>query len=154
MLLDEYLQTSEEMPELASFVQGLLTRYVDANRPLSGYFLICSLMEIQWVVLGQVLAPPSSAEAREAQGEAEAAAANHAWSALAKSRAKVHDVSDKALNGALVSTMNSAIKCFEDLLAQLREMEDEPSLDTYAWETISESLVRYVSLYPAFPTEA
>jgi phosphatidylinositol 4-kinase len=33
------------------------------------------------------------------------------------------------------------MQCFTDLVVQVEEMESEPSVDTYTWETMSESLV-------------
>jgi phosphatidylinositol 4-kinase len=41
----------------------------------------------------------------------------------------------------LRETVTYAMQCFTDLLTQLEEMDSEPSVDTYAWETMSESLV-------------
>ncbi|KAG9016282.1 phosphatidylinositol-4- kinase [Tulasnella sp. 427] len=172
-----------------AFVSSLVLRYAAAERPLSGYFLVCSLTEIQWVLLGQVLAPPlsvytspeaspaspdtpqttgpvfSSLQAktlRECEGlEGEAEAANEAWGNLirqpieplfessnsemegehvAPSRTIEEELELDAAKQALNSTLTSAMQTFEDLLVQIEEMDVEPSMETYAYETMAESL--------------
>lgn len=132
-----------------TFVSTLVLRYVDAERPLSGYFLVCSLMEIQWVVLGQVLAPnPPDASSPTGQRnktldeeDEEAAAANNAWAALVDAPATQLDLEEDDVESGLRNTLTSAMKCFEDLLVQIEEMDVEPSIETYAYETMAESLV-------------
>lgn len=154
-LLTEYLEVAAETETddaghddgAQRFVSTLVLRYVDAERPLSGYFLVCSLTEIQWVLLGQVLASNAATAApkQEDDDEEEAAAANNAWSSLV-SEAAVHvDLDEPGVKAALEMTRDSALKCFEDLLVQIEEMDVEPSMETYAYETMAESLVRRVS---------
>src|SRR5882672_1048317 len=41
-------------------VQTLMSRYVAQGRPLSGYFVVCCVLEMEWTVLAQALAPPMS----------------------------------------------------------------------------------------------
>lgn len=153
-----------------AFVTGLVLRYLEAERPLSGYFLVCSLTEIQWVVLGQVLASPvasstsSTSEETNAQAslseihayqrnlEDDAAAANDAWANLVNGPANVEFNSEEGGNAVkdpelwsiqktLRSTLDHAMETFEDLLVQLDEMDVEPSMETYAYETMAENLV-------------
>lgn len=172
-----------------AFVSSLVLRYASAERPLSGYFLVCSLTEIQWVLLGQVLAPPlsvwsspensptspdtpqatgpmfSSLQAktlRECDGlDGEAEAANEAWGNLIRQPVEpIFRSSNSEMDGddippprtieeeldldttkqALNSTLSSAMQAFEDLLIQIEEMDVEPSMETYAYETMAESL--------------
>jgi phosphatidylinositol 4-kinase A len=42
----------------------------------------------------------------------------------------------------LKKSLELSTQVFTDLLVQIEEMDSEPSLDAYAWETMSESLVR------------
>ncbi|KAG9010494.1 phosphatidylinositol-4- kinase [Tulasnella sp. JGI-2019a] len=130
-----------------AFVLALVLRYVEADRPLSGYFLVCSLTEIQWVLLGQVLAtdaalgsPSIKLNIKETEEYEEAAAANDAWSSLLGETAVHLDLDEQGAQEALKTTLASAMKCFEDLLIQIEEMDVEPSMETYAYETMAESL--------------
>jgi phosphatidylinositol 4-kinase len=52
------------------------------------------------------------------------------------------DIEDNQTKIILKDTIQYVLKCFLDLLVQIEEMDSQPSLDTYAWETMSESLVR------------
>ncbi|KAG8880085.1 phosphatidylinositol-4- kinase [Tulasnella sp. 332] len=139
--------TSSSSPSQA-FVLALVLRYVEAERPLSGYFLVCSLTEIQWVLLGQVLAPTAvgagsssiKQSIKDTEEYEEAAAANDAWSSLVRDTAVHLDLEAKGAEAALQTTLASAMKCFEDLLIQIEEMDVEPSMETYAYETMAESL--------------
>ncbi|KAG8958845.1 phosphatidylinositol-4- kinase, partial [Tulasnella sp. 425] len=171
-----------------AFVSSLVLRYASAERPLSGYFLVCSLTEIQWVLLGQVLAPPlsvcsspetsptspdtpqatgpvfSSLQAkRECDGlDDEAEAANEAWGNLIRQPVEpIFRSNNSEMDGddippprtieeemdldttkqALNSNLSSAMQAFEDLLIQIEEMDVEPSMETYAYETMAESLI-------------
>ncbi|KAG8969691.1 phosphatidylinositol-4- kinase [Tulasnella sp. 419] len=147
-ILSDYLASPDsQSPESLLYVQTLLTRYVEEGRPLSGYFLVCSLMEIQGVILGQVIKPPSREKVfiprrpgHEITEEEEAAAASHAWEALISEPAGSLDIKGGDTEGELKGSIVSAMKCFEDLLAQIEEMDDEPSSETYAYETMAESL--------------
>ncbi|KAG8764613.1 phosphatidylinositol-4- kinase [Ceratobasidium sp. 428] len=50
------------------------------------------------------------------------------------------DISQRGAKEHLQRTMVSAMKCFNDLLVQVGDMEDDPDDDTYSWETMAESL--------------
>ena len=170
---DEPDLTDQEHPPTKAFVSTFVMRYVTAERPPSGYFLVCSLTEIQWVILAQVLSPPTSVDRSPQNPESrklapsvhaidckpddddDAAAANDAWAHLLKEAVTViisragdsEEELDQSLEvggvkPALDASLISAMKCFEDLLIQLEEMDVEPSVETYAYETMAESLVR------------
>ncbi|KAF8891248.1 hypothetical protein BD779DRAFT_1514119 [Infundibulicybe gibba] len=120
------------------FVQTFVARYISQGIPLSGYFMVCCVIETEWTVLAQVLAPLPSGSARH--NAIEAAAANGAWLSLMRSAALEIDISSGAIKDTLKMTVEYSMKCFTDLLVQIEEMDSEPALDTYAWETMSESL--------------
>lgn len=61
--------------------------------------------------------------------------------------ALVLDITDEELKNTLRATIGYAMQVFTDLLVQIEEMDAEPSIDTYTWETMSESLVS-ASLFP------
>ncbi|KAF9014020.1 hypothetical protein BDQ17DRAFT_1475819 [Cyathus striatus] len=118
------------------YVQTFLSRYVAQGRPLSGYFMVCCVVEMEWIVLAQVLAPPTIFRAPLF----EAAAANKAWLSLSRTpRIDLEPMSDD-VKATLQSAIIYAMQCFNDLLAQIDDIDCEPSIDTYAWETMSESL--------------
>ncbi|KAK7038059.1 hypothetical protein R3P38DRAFT_3311292 [Favolaschia claudopus] len=119
------------------FVQTFVSRYVSHGRPLSGYFVVCCVIETNWTVLAQVLAPP---EAINKAPVNEAAAANKAWISLTRREALEVEIESEEIQQALKATVDYSMKCFTDLFVQIQEMDAEPSLDTYAWETMSESL--------------
>ncbi len=123
-------------------VQTLVSRYVAQGRPLSGYFVVCCVLETKWTVLAQALAPPMSTR----NPVVEAAAANKAWLSLTRSAARELEIEDQDIKDLLKLTIKYAMQCFTDLLTQIEEMEVEPVIDTYAWETMSESLVS--NLFP------
>jgi phosphatidylinositol 4-kinase len=118
--------------------QAILSRYICVNRPLTGYFILCCIMEIEWTVLAQSLQP---AQECIVHTEEEAAAANAAWSALAGKKVASPPQVKGDIGGGLRQSINVAMQCFTDLLTQLESLETEPSSDTYAWETIAESIV-------------
>jgi phosphatidylinositol 4-kinase len=124
--------------ETFRIIQTFVARYVSRGRPLSGSFIVCCVMETQWTVLAQALAPSQTTKYGNA---VEAAAANAAWLSLMRQAAVDLDLTDDTIQQALRETINYAMQCFTDLLVQLEELDSEPSLDTYAWETLSESLV-------------
>ncbi|KAJ1309818.1 hypothetical protein OPQ81_006583 [Rhizoctonia solani] len=145
-IVEEFLQRAEEDPALSLYVQTFLARYKANERPLSGYFAICSIVEIQWTALAQVLAAPHfdpSTQRKHSPSVAltdDAEASNMAWATLM--RQKGHDI-DKAQRGAkehLQQTVIHTMKYFNDLLMQVEDMEDDPDNDTYTWETMSETL--------------
>ncbi|KZP21149.1 hypothetical protein FIBSPDRAFT_788486 [Athelia psychrophila] len=142
-LLVDIHQEAETSPELIHFIQTFLARYISRGRPLSGYFLVCCIIEMQWTVLAQALVRPSpSGDNVLAQGEiVEADAANKAWLALMHSATLDLDVAaDEKTRETLNTMLRYSMQCFTDLLCQIEEMDSEPTLDTYAWETMSESL--------------
>lgn len=137
-LLVDILQKESADEGCLHFVQTFVSRYVSHGRPLSGYFIVCCVIETNWTVLAQVLAP---AEASNHGPVNEAAAANKAWNSLMRHPAQELEIEDKKIQNALKVTVEYSMKCFGDLFVQIQEMDSEPSLDTYAWETMSESLV-------------
>ncbi|KAF7980170.1 hypothetical protein HWV62_39641 [Athelia sp. TMB] len=139
-LLVDIHHESEASPELIHFIQTFLARYILRGRPLSGYFLVCCIVEMQWTVLAQALVLPG-AQNDNTQGEiVEADAANKAWLALMHNIALDTDITDEMTRETLRTTLRYSMQCFTDLLCQIEEMDSEPTLDTYAWETMSESL--------------
>jgi phosphatidylinositol 4-kinase len=138
LLLVNIFQGEDADPETLQLIQTFVARYVSRGRPLSGSFIVCCVMETQWTVLAQVLAPPKTAKYGNS---VEAAAANAAWLSLMRQAAVNLDITEVKVKDALRATVSYAMQCFTDLLAQLEELDSEPSIDTYAWETISESLV-------------
>lgn len=142
-LLIDILQKEDEDGEILRFVQTFVSRYVTQGRPLSGYFIVCCVIETQWTVLAQVLAPPPKSGSGTVT---EAAAANKAWLSLMRQAPAPIEIEDQKIRDAMSQTIKYAMQCFTDLLVQIEEMDSEPSLDTYAWETMSESLVRTFSV--------
>ncbi|CAE6500527.1 unnamed protein product [Rhizoctonia solani] len=144
-IVEEFLQRAEEDPALSLYVQTFLARYKANERPLSGYFAICSIVEIQWTALAQALAPPDfDSKAQKPKNASaltdDAEASNMAWATLM--RQKGHDI-DNTQQGAkqhLQQTVIHTMKYFNDLLMQVEDMDDDPDNDTYTWETMSETL--------------
>ncbi|KAF8913519.1 hypothetical protein CPB85DRAFT_1299266 [Mucidula mucida] len=119
------------------FIETFLARYVSRGRPLSGYFIVCCVLETSWTVLAQALSPPRTVTYGN---PSEAAAANSAWNSLMKHPALDLEVEDQKTTEMLKSTIQYAMQCFTDLLLQIQDMDTEPPPDTYTWETMSESL--------------
>ncbi|CAG7846286.1 Phosphatidylinositol 4-kinase stt4 Short=PI4-kinase; Short=PtdIns-4-kinase [Serendipita indica DSM 11827] len=124
--------------------QTVLARYVGKERPLSGYFAVCCVMEMQWTVLAQTLIQPSDAKEGHCVtvqdiGE-DAAAANAAWNVLVSRKVVISEHYSADIVSGLNRAQSRAMECFTDLLAQMGELEGEPSMDTYAWETMAECL--------------
>jgi phosphatidylinositol 4-kinase len=150
-IVDEFLQRAEEDPALSLYVQTFLARYKANERPLSGYFAVCSIVEIQWTALAQGLAPPQNLSEENSQARKkkiasvaltdDAEASNIAWATLMKQKGIEMNVSQRGAKEHLQGTIVSAMKCFNDLLVQVEDMEDDPDNDTYTWETMAESLV-------------
>jgi len=136
-LVVDILQKEHADANTFRHVQTLVSRYVAQGRPLSGYFVVCCVLETEWTVLAQALAPTMNTRSPVV----EAAAANKAWLSLTRNAARELDVEDEGIKNLLKSTIKDSMQCFTDLLVQIEEMEAEPSIDTYAWETMSESLV-------------
>jgi phosphatidylinositol 4-kinase len=98
-------------------------------------------------MLAQALYPSQAPVYAKFGEEAEAAAANKAWSALTRDVTPEIRASEPSLKNALEKCLELSTQTFTALLVQIGEMDSEPSLDTYAWETMSESLVRSVSTW-------
>jgi phosphatidylinositol 4-kinase len=137
-LLVDIFRAEELDSGTIQFTQTFVARYISRGRPLSGYFIICCVMEIQWTVLAQALSPSQMVKSGNI---VEAAAANTAWLTLMRQAATNSYITDGQTMDILKKTINYAMQCFTDLLVQLEEMDSDPPLDTYAWETLSESLV-------------
>jgi len=142
-LFVDILQKENADADTLRYVQTFVSRYVAQGRPLSGYFMVCCVLETEWTVLAQTLAPPGTLRSPVV----EAAAANSAWLALTRNSAVEIDIESERTKEVLKNTIKYAMQCFTDLLLQIEEMDSEPSLDTYAWETMSESLVSLHAFY-------
>ncbi|KAF9246393.1 hypothetical protein BU15DRAFT_85159 [Melanogaster broomeanus] len=142
-------QSNGEMPDMGAtprtfmtflFCHIFISRYISYGRPLSGYFIVCCVMEMQWTVLAQTLVAIPSEGIKYGGSLKEAVAANKAWLTLMKKAAEKLNIEDGETRDFLKSTIKGSLQCFDDLLAQIQDMETEPPVDTYAWETMSESL--------------
>jgi hypothetical protein len=102
-------------------------------------------------MLAQALYPSDAPIYPKTGEEAEAAAANKAWSTLTRDVTSETGASDPSLKNALKKSLELSMQTFTDLLVQIEEMDSEPSLDTYAWETMSESLVSFSPLARSIP---
>ena len=141
-LLTDIVQLEETDPEDIQFVTTLLARYVSRGRPLSGYFLICCIIEVQWTVLTQALI--SLEPGAEGVQLSEAAAANHAWASHLRSSVATIAKTDKTFAAALKASKDFSMECFTDLfMVQIKEMETTPSQDAYVSETMSEGLLSW-----------
>ncbi len=126
--------------EKLQFIQTLLSRYVSRGRPLTGYFIVCCVIEAQWTILAQALGRSYSAEdIKTAPQEAEAA--NLAWQKLLRYHEPGAGLSHSEQRDVLKSTLRNALHTFTTLLVQIQELDSDPAEDSYAWETMSESLV-------------
>ncbi|KAG6828586.1 hypothetical protein H0H92_007376 [Tricholoma furcatifolium] len=136
-LLVDIIQKEGADGDPLHFVQTFVSRYVVQGRPLSGYFMVCCAIETQWTVLAQALVSP---QPTISAAITEAAAANRAWLSLMRTAPATCDIRDENTANNLKKTLSYAMQCFTDLLVQIEEMDTEPPIDTYAWETMSESL--------------
>ena len=141
-LLVDILQKEHPDHETLQYAQTFLGRYVSQGRPLSGYFMICCILEMQWTVLAQTMTAPVNGP----WNICEAAAANRAWSTLSRTSALELGIEDEVIKKNIRATISYALQCFGDLASQIEEMDTDPNIDTYAWETMSESLVSLSSL--------
>ena len=140
-LLMDVLRREGDDPEKVLFIRTLLSRYISRGRPLSGYFIVCCVIEAHWTILAQALFTKPTPTSRKNPEFVEAAAANKAWQSLLTEAVDNSITGDEAYRQALTITFGNAMKSFSDLLTQIEEMDAEPSEDSYAWETMSESLV-------------
>jgi phosphatidylinositol 4-kinase len=140
-LYPEALRLVADDEDEAHFLRVFLARYIIRERPLSGYFIVCCIMETIWTVLAQTFSFPLSASFDTISNvDGEAAAANVAWARLMRKPVLELDISGTTAE-CLTQMVKQAMKCYMDLLAQIEDMDTDPSLDTYAFETMSESLV-------------
>lgn len=142
-LLVDVLQDNTINTDHLQFIQTLLSRYVTHGRPLTGYFIICCVTELQWTLLAQCVFPPALPSRTDSVQAGEAEAASRAWSAMLQG-AVPQDVEGDDILDALRTSTQLAMNTFTELLSQIEDMETEPAADTYAWETMSESLVSHV----------
>lgn len=132
---------AETDPETHVFIDAFLARYISRGRPLSGYFLVCCIIETEWTILAQTLTP-LQVTGFSFSKITEAAAANKAWNYLMRNAAEEVDFAEATeVANTLKGTVKYAMQCFTDLLVQIEDMDGEPGLDTYASETMSECLV-------------
>ncbi|KAH8099528.1 atypical/PIKK/PI4K protein kinase [Cristinia sonorae] len=139
-LLVDALRGEDQDVEKLHFIQTLLARYVARGRPLSGYFTVCCVIEALWTTLAQALLPSHKPHSSSHPNFVEAAAANKAWQSLLHHSIELITVPKTEYNDVVLRVMENAMQCFTSLLVQIEEMDVEPSEDTYAWETMSESL--------------
>ena len=139
-LLVDALRREDDVEKL-HFIQTLLARYVTRGRPLSGYFTVCCVIEALWTTLAQALQPERIPHSTSLPSLVEAAAANKAWQSLLNHAIEEITPPHETFSKAVLHTMENAMECFTNLLVQIEEMDAEPSEDSYAWETMSESLV-------------
>ncbi|TFK94778.1 atypical/PIKK/PI4K protein kinase [Polyporus arcularius HHB13444] len=136
--VDALSSTGEDIEKL-QYIQTLVSRYVSRGRPLTGYFIVCCVVEAEWTILAQALGRTHSAE-DIASASQEAEAANVAWQKLLKYHEPGLGLTDSKQKAVLLSTMKNAMQTFTTLLVQIQEMDSDPADDSYAWETMSESL--------------
>lgn len=140
-LLVDVLRASAEDPEEVTYIQTFLSRYISRGRPLSGYFTVCCVIEAQWTILAQALIPTPS-QYSLLSDDVEAAAANKAWRTLLHEAVPSSLERTASFKVTLQTTLSNSMQSFSSLLLQIEEMDAEPSEDSYAWETMSENLVR------------
>lgn len=122
------------------FIKIFLSRYLAMGRPLTGYFMICCVVELQWTVLSQAISPIPPDELSSKVVD-DALASNAAWLALTKQPASSAGDRTPAEKASLIETINGSLQLFYELLTQVQEMDPDSTIDTYAWETMAESLV-------------
>ena len=105
---------------------------------MSGYFLVCCIIEVQWTVLTQALIPLELGA--EGVQLSEVAAANHAWVSLFRSSVATIAKTNECFAAALKASKDLSMECFTDLLVEIEERETAPSQDAYASENMSREL--------------
>ncbi|KAF8320103.1 atypical/PIKK/PI4K protein kinase [Clavulina sp. PMI_390] len=154
-LLTDYISQSEEgLVRKTAFIRTIVSRYRGANRPLSGHFVVCGTMEMQWTILAQVISPPikQSAVASTSNGilpasqSVEAQASNAAWGALMTKPCLPSVLGSQSSSAriAIQQCLVASSHCFTSLLAHSDD-EDEDDLEDvqlqmYLFETLAESL--------------
>ena len=99
LLVTDIVELEETVPEAIQFVTTLLARYISRGCPLSGYFLICCVIEVESTVLTQALIPVDLGT--EGVRSSEAAAANHVWASLLRAPVPAATKTDKNFATAL-----------------------------------------------------
>ena len=139
----EALSGTGEDVEKVAFVQTLVSRYISRGRPLTGYFIVCCVVEAKWTILAQAMSRTYSTKDIDVPpAPQEAAAANIAWQKLLKFHEAGNGFSEECQKTLLRTTMRNVMHIFSTLLIQIQEMDSDPADDSYAWETMSETLVR------------
>ncbi|EJU05379.1 atypical/PIKK/PI4K protein kinase [Dacryopinax primogenitus] len=124
--------------EEGMYKQSLLTRYVAAGRPLTGYFIACCVAEMQWTTLAQALHTPGE-ENFVPKPPVDAEASTLAWTALLEQKLDVSgDLTAEDKEG-LKNTGVEANKWVSEMLAQIKELEGMEG-DAYVREVMAESL--------------
>ncbi|KAM5531731.1 hypothetical protein V8D89_014580 [Ganoderma adspersum] len=135
------LSGSGEDIEKAVFLQTLVSRYVSRGRPFTGYFIVCCVVETKWTILAQAMALAYPADEIDiSSAPQEAAAANIAWQKFLKYHEPGNGLKEEGQKILLRKTMRNVLQAFSTLLLQIQEMDADPADDSYAWETMSESL--------------
>jgi len=150
-LLPDYIHHADDDFPRTTFIRTVMSRYANSSRPLSGYFVVCGVIEIQWTILAQVLVPPlqqppvagTSTGILPSSQNMEAQASNIAWTTLMSKPCGAPDPA--RFTPHVVETtrraLDAAAQCFAGLLEQVEDFgEVDPEL--YAFETMSQSLVR------------
>jgi phosphatidylinositol 4-kinase len=146
----DHIHHADDHPRRTTFIRTVLSRYANSGRPLSGYFAVCSVIEIQWTILAQVLAPPpqqppvasTSTGILPSSQNMEAQASNIAWTTLMSKSCGAPDPTKFTphIMATIRRALDAAAQCFADLLEQLEDLgEVDPEM--YAFETMSQSLV-------------
>ncbi|TBU65484.1 atypical/PIKK/PI4K protein kinase [Dichomitus squalens] len=137
----EALSGSGEDVEKITYVQTLVSRYISCGRPLTGYFIVCCVIEAKWTILAQAMSRTySTKDIDVAPAPQEAAAANIAWQKLLKYHEPGNGFTEESQRVLLRTTMRNVLHIFATLLVLIQEMDSDPADDSYAWETMSESL--------------
>lgn len=141
------LEVDEDDPDSSSstYLQLFMGRYLAAGRPLTGYFMICCVVEIQWVVLSQTftkVTTPCDIGIRLDSVRGVAEAANTAWADLTQGLLKYEGVLDDNSKRCLEQTLRGSMTLFTELVSHVDGMGSD-SLETYAWETMAETLVSW-----------
>lgn len=141
------LESDEPDSPYNTYLQMFMARYSSSGRPLSGYFMICCVVEIQWVILSQTFSkilPSNNIGIRLDSVRGIADAANTAWADLTQGLLKYNGVIEESSRDCLEKTLRGSMLLFTELVSHLDGMGDETSFETYAWETMAETLVSFV----------
>ncbi|KZT60454.1 hypothetical protein CALCODRAFT_119134 [Calocera cornea HHB12733] len=125
-------------PREATYKQTLLTRYVAAGRPLTGYFVACCVAEMQWTTLAEALHTPGQ-EYFVAKTPVAAEASTLAWGTLLEGKLDVAEGLTEEDKDGLKTTGLEASKWVSEMLAQIKDLEGMEG-DAYVREVMAESL--------------